>query len=103
MVAAEGGVGLKPPALDFVAAGTIPEVGLTSLLSLKRTGSKPGTPLPKGTPWPGRANLTVVVTAGSGGTGSVGIMLAKAWCEETLRGVHPPSLWFLKLNHGRFS
>jgi NADPH:quinone reductase-like Zn-dependent oxidoreductase len=56
-------------------------VGLTSLLSLKRTGSLPGTPLPKGSPWASAnyTNLTVVVTAGSGGTGFVGLQMAKAW------------------------
>ena len=46
VVSPESNVGLKPRTLDAVSAGTIPEVGLTSLLSLKRTGSEPGTPLP---------------------------------------------------------
>ena len=57
------------------------KVGLTSLFSLKRTGALPGTPLPEGSPWSGAnfSNLTVVVTAGSGGTGAYGIQLAKAW------------------------
>eukprot|EP01045_Picozoa_sp_COSAG04_P010755 COSAG04_NODE_666_length_11419_cov_5.345936_13_plen_221_part_00 len=60
-------VALKPESLDFLAAGTVPEVGLTSLLSLLRTGSAPGTPLPAGSPWANFTNLTVAVTAGSGG------------------------------------
>jgi len=72
-------VGLKPQSLAHIDAGTIPEVGLTSLLSLKRTASEPGTPLPKGSPWGGKSNLTVVITAGAGGTGSMAIQLAKAW------------------------
>lgn len=75
----ESFTGLKPKNLPHAQAGTIPEVGLTSLFSLKRTGSKPGTPMPVGTPWPGKKNLTVVITAGSGGTGFVGIELAKAY------------------------
>ena len=82
---AEAIVSLKPKTLNFTAAATIPEVGLTSLLSLKRTGSEPGTPLPAGSPWtsnfsPARmANLTVLITAGSGGTGFIGIELAVAY------------------------
>lgn len=78
VVAPEGDVGLKPPALGFEEAGTIPEVGLTSLFSLKRTGSAPGSPLPPATPWV-KDNLTIVITAGSGGTGFIGIELAKAY------------------------
>ena len=83
---AETILSLKPPSLNFTQAATVPEVGLTSLLSLKRTGSLPGTPLPVGSPWtaanfsPQRlANLTVLLTAGSGGTGAIGIELAKAY------------------------
>jgi NADPH:quinone reductase-like Zn-dependent oxidoreductase len=64
--------------MPMVDAATIPEVGLTSLFSLKRTAAAPGTPLPTGNPWT-KSNLTVVITAGSGGTGSIGIELAKAW------------------------
>lgn len=79
--AKEAQTGLMPTNLDFTEAATVPEVGLTSLLSLKRTGSLPGTPLPSGSPWTSGnfSNLTVLVTAGSGGTGSIGIELAKAW------------------------
>ncbi len=74
-------IGLKPVSMNHTESGTLPEVGLTSLLSLHRTGSPGGipTPMPVGTPWPGRRNLTVVITAGSGGTGSVGIELARAF------------------------
>lgn len=78
VVAKEENVGLKPVSIDLTSAATIPEVGLTSLFSLKRTAAAPGTPLPAGSPWT-KDNLTIVITAGSGGTGSVGIELAKAW------------------------
>lgn len=78
IAAPESSTGLKPPSLDHTSAGTLPEVGLTSLLSLKRTASEPGTPLPRGSPWT-KTNLTVVVTSGAGGTGSMGLQLAKAW------------------------
>lgn len=77
----ESQTALKPRSLPMAQAGTIPEVGLTSLFSLKRTGaaSLPGTPMPKNSPWHGRSNLTVVITAGSGGTGFIGIEIAKAY------------------------
>lgn len=57
--------GLKPKSLSFVDAGTIPVVGATSLQCLQNAGA----PL---------TNLTVVVTSGQGGTGFMGVQLAKA-------------------------
>jgi|EP00927_Polykrikos_kofoidii_P008807 NADPH:quinone reductase-like Zn-dependent oxidoreductase len=77
----ESMVALKPESLDFHSAGTIPEAGLTSYLSLKRTGALPGEPIARGSPWAtgNFSNLTVLVTAGAGGTGVMGIELAKAW------------------------
>eukprot|EP00040_Diaphanoeca_grandis_P018811 m.98994 g.98994 ORF g.98994 m.98994 type:complete len:371 (-) comp27120_c1_seq1:124-1236(-) len=77
----EKDVSLKPSNLDFIYAATVPEVGLTSLFSLKRTTSLPGTPLPSGSPWANKnfSNLTVIITAGSGGTGFMGIELAKVY------------------------
>ena len=71
----EAQVSLKPREISMEQAGTIPEVGLTSLFSLKRTGSLPGTPMPPGVPpqWRSKQNLTVLITAGSGGTGFIGI------------------------------
>lgn len=60
-------VGLRPSSLSAVEAGTIPLDGATSLECLQQTGA----------PW-GQANLTVVVTSGSGGTGFLSIQLAKA-------------------------
>jgi NADPH:quinone reductase-like Zn-dependent oxidoreductase len=78
VVAPEATTSLKPKSLSFSDAATIPEVGLTSLFSLKRTGSLPGTPLPAGSPWT-KKNLTVVITEGTGGTGFIGIEIAKAY------------------------
>ena len=71
----------RPTSLDHHHAGTLPEVGLTSLFSLKRTIAPPGTSLPHGSPWNASTypNLTVAVTAGAGGTGMIGLQLAKAW------------------------
>lgn len=72
----------RPKTLDHHHAGTLPEVGLTSFFSLMRTAAAPGTPLPSGSPWDTTTkykNLTVVVTAGAGGTGMIGLQLAKAW------------------------
>eukprot|EP01062_Namystynia_karyoxenos_P070615 TRINITY_DN65974_c0_g1_i1.p2 TRINITY_DN65974_c0_g1~~TRINITY_DN65974_c0_g1_i1.p2 ORF type:complete len:336 (+),score=149.37 TRINITY_DN65974_c0_g1_i1:80-1087(+) len=72
-IATEKQTGLKPASLDFVSAGTMPLVGLTSLECLKKTGA----------PWT-QKNLTVVVTSGSGGTGFIGIQLAKAYGAATV-------------------
>lgn len=74
-------VGLKPKSLSMSDAGSIPEVALTSFMSLKRTATEPRTPIPSGSPWANGkfSNLTVVVTAGGGGTGFIGIQMAKAW------------------------
>jgi len=53
--------------VDPSLVGTLPEVGMTSAEALKKTGA----------PWDPAKNLTVVVTSGSGGTGFVGIQLAR--------------------------
>ena len=60
---------LKPRTLDLTAAATIPGAALSSLFALRATGA----------PWEQRRNLTVVVTSGAGGTGFIGIQLAKAY------------------------
>jgi len=57
--------GLKPKSLSFVDAGTIPMGAATSLRCLQAAGM----PL---------TNLTVAVTSGQGGTGFMGVQLAKA-------------------------
>lgn len=60
-------VGKKPATLNVVDAGTMPVVGGTALQCLKAAG------MPSQL-----TNLTVVVTAGQGGTGFIGVQLAKA-------------------------
>ena len=76
----EAATAKKPTTVDHLHAGTMPEATLTSILSLKRTVySDPSQPLPAGSPWGTRDDVAVVVTAGSGGTGSAAIQLAKAW------------------------
>lgn len=77
--ASEDSLAHAPTSLKPSEAGSVPEAALTSLFSLKRTGSLPNETLPKGSPWKNTNNLTVVITAGAGGTGSVGIELAKAY------------------------
>ena len=62
-------VGLAPSSLSPIEAGTIPLVGLTSLEMWQKIWAA----YPKGP----TANLTVVVTSGSGGTGFISIQLAK--------------------------
>jgi len=66
MVHGETKLLLAPATLDLTAAGTIPSVASTSFASLKALGA----------PWIGQ-NKTVVITSGSGGTGFIGIQLAK--------------------------
>lgn len=56
------------PAAHLAMAGTIPLVGFTSLECISKTGA----------PWPRSSNVTVVITSGTGGTGFIGIQLAKA-------------------------
>ena len=68
VLAQEKAVGLKPASLSFTDAATLPLVGLTSLESLRKAGG----------PWDPADNKTVVITSGPGGTGFVGIQLAKA-------------------------
>ncbi len=59
--------GIAPRAINLTAAGTIPLAGLTSVEALQAMGA----------PWP-QPNLTMVVTSGTGGTGYIGVQLAKA-------------------------
>lgn len=81
LVVSETAAVLKPKLLPMHEAATIPEVGLTSYFSLKRTTTLPQTPIPHGSPWANSnySNLTVLITAGTGGTGFIGIELAKVW------------------------
>jgi NADPH:quinone reductase-like Zn-dependent oxidoreductase len=68
-VADESQVGLKPQSLNFTEAASLPLAALTDYQAFKKAGS----------PWTGKKNLTVVVTSGSGGTGTPAIQLAKAY------------------------
>ena len=64
----EAQAGLKPRSINFTEAATIPLVGQTALECLQRTGA----------PWSDKGtNLTVLITSGSGGTGFIGVQLAK--------------------------
>jgi len=68
-VAEEAQVGLKPKNMDLMSAGSLPLVSLTDYQALRMTGA----------PWKDRANVTVVVTSGAGGTGTVALQLARAY------------------------
>jgi len=68
-LANESQVGLKPKSLTFEDAATLPLVALTDYQALKLTGA----------PWENRSNITVVVTSGSGGTGTIAVQMAKAY------------------------
>jgi len=67
------GVALKPKNINFVDAGALPVVAGTSVQCLNALGfpSK-------------KANLTVVIASGQGGTGAAGIQLAKAMGATTV-------------------
>ena len=68
VVAIEAVTGVVPPGLNASVAGTVPEVATTSLQCLQKMGA----------PWPRERNVTVVITSGTGGTGFIGVQLAKA-------------------------
>jgi D-arabinose 1-dehydrogenase-like Zn-dependent alcohol dehydrogenase len=61
VIAVELVTGVVPVGLNISVAGTIPEVGATSLQALQRLGA----------PWDAKRNITVVITSGTGGTGEV--------------------------------
>jgi NADPH:quinone reductase-like Zn-dependent oxidoreductase len=70
-VAKESQTGLKPEGMSMAEAASLPLVALTSYQALKKTGA----------PWKPSdgSNFTVLITSGSGGTGFVGIQMAKAF------------------------
>jgi len=72
-VALETQLGLAPPSLSDIEAGSLPKVALTSYKALHWYG---GAPYGK--------NLTVLVLGGSGGTGTTGIQIAKAFGARTV-------------------
>jgi len=57
----------KPKTLNFTDAGTIPSVGNTAVDIYQRVGA----------PWKSSQNITVVVTAGQGGSGFMAVQVAK--------------------------
>lgn len=76
-LATEEQTGIVPPNLNLTEAGTIPLAGLTALeLFDKIAAVLPGGKIAK--------NLTMVVTAGTGGTGFVGVQLGKHVFEAGL-------------------
>ena len=67
--------------------GTLPEVGMTSIQALQKTGA----------PWDRAKNLTVVITSGSGGTGFIGIQIAKYYGAGTIiTATSGPGIEFVK-------
>jgi NADPH:quinone reductase-like Zn-dependent oxidoreductase len=86
MVQHEDAVSLVPASLDLTVAGTIPAVALTSFFSLKELGA----------PWT-KKNTTVVITSGSGGTGFIGIQMAKLWgAAHIVTACSPQHMDFVK-------
>lgn len=74
-VANESIVAIAPKALTAAEAAVLPLVSLTGYDALVTYGKAP---------WAKSANKTVLITAGQGGTGLVGIQLAKAWGAQTV-------------------
>jgi len=72
-VALESQLGIMPENIDFVEAGTLPKVSLTSYKALVWYA---------GAPWNNDKNILIL--GGSGGTGSVGIQLAKAFGAKSV-------------------
>eukprot|EP00937_MAST-01D_sp_MAST-1D-sp2_P006448 g6448.t1 len=83
-LATEAQTGVMPASLSFVEAGTVPIVGGTALQCLQCLGPRPPNASAANNPCPPPAtplpltNLTVVITSGSGGTGYLGVQLARA-------------------------
>lgn len=69
-LATEAQTGVAPTTLNLTEAGTIPLAGLTALEMFQKVAAA----LPGGAI---ASNATIVVTAGTGGTGFVGLQLAK--------------------------
>ena len=60
--------GQVPAGIDLVAAATLPTVAMTSFGALRSAAA----------PWNATSNVTVLITAGTGGTGYMAVQLAKA-------------------------
>eukprot|EP00035_Acanthoeca_spectabilis_P032518 m.19065 g.19065 ORF g.19065 m.19065 type:complete len:383 (+) comp5393_c0_seq1:37-1185(+) len=61
-------VGALLDPINMKEVGTVPTVGMTVLGALRSAGA----------PWPQSANTTIIITAGTGGTGYVAVQLARA-------------------------
>lgn len=57
-----------PPELDLIDAGTLPTVGMTVIGAFESAGA----------PWDATRNISVLITAGTGGVGYAAVQLAKA-------------------------
>lgn len=66
--------GVVPAELDLVDVGTVPTVGMTVLGALESAGA----------PWDASRNVSVLMTACTGGTGYVAVQLAKALGASTV-------------------
>lgn len=85
-VASEDVVGLAPinTIMTLAAAATLPLVSLTAYEALVTFGKAP---------WDAIKNITVLISAGQGGTGISGIQLAKAWgAAKVITAASTPNL-----------
>ena len=87
-LADESQVSIKPDKLSFVEAASLPLVALTTLQVYRKAGA----------PFSSYSNLTVVVTSGSGGTGHVGVQMAKHvyGAKRVVAAAGPDSIDFVK-------
>ena len=79
--------GILPAGIDLVAASTLPTVAMTSFGALRTAGA----------PWSSARNLTVLITAGTGGTGYTAVQLAKAMgAQHIVTAASGPGIAFVK-------
>ena len=79
--------GLLPAGIDLVAASTLPTVAMTSFGALRSAGA----------PWRRARNLTILITAGTGGTGYTAVQLAKAMgAQHIVTAASGPGIAFAK-------
>mmetsp|Transcript_104848 Transcript_104848/g.302529 ORF Transcript_104848/g.302529 Transcript_104848/m.302529 type:complete len:311 (+) Transcript_104848:358-1290(+) len=77
---AEEIVSKKPTSLPHSMAGALPLVALTAYQSMVTAGA----------PWDPNSNISVVITSGDGGTGSLGVQLAKKMGAQSVRSCAAP-------------
>ncbi len=80
VAAPEAVVARKPDSLSHAVAGAMPLVALTSFQAMKAAGA----------PWAGGGNVSVIVTSGDGGTGVLGVQLAKKLGARAVRTCAAP-------------